>query len=148
MRRTEEIAQAPELPGQRTTETPEESPRDYRTQVCRYCGITVGENKRKYCSKSPENDPDGKNSHRWEYPTDQNGQPREPLPVVVLPILEMAKQSTMPTSNAGGKRKPRSPARTVVYVEKLFATFTLEQRRAMYAMLVSVTEPDDPTRQA
>ncbi len=38
-------------------------------------------------------------------------------------------------------REPRTPARTVVYVEKLFGRFPLAQRKAMYAMLASVCEP-------
>ncbi len=53
------------------------------------------------------------------------------------------------TGKQGKKpREPRTPARTVVYVEKLFKAFTLEQRRAMYAMLSSVTEADYPPRTA
>lgn len=60
----------------------------------------------------------------------------------------VAEWNGQPASNAGGKRKgprkPRSPAKTVVFVERLFSRFTLEQRCAMYQMLSSVTEADEP----
>lgn len=50
---------------------------------------------------------------------------------------------------AKGPRKARTPARTVVYLERLFSRFTLAQRKAMYEMLSSVCEPtltdDKPT---
>lgn len=37
----------------------------YRDQTCQYCKVLCGNNKSKYCDRSPEGDPNGKNSHKW-----------------------------------------------------------------------------------